>query len=177
VARERELARLGGDLDAALAEGDQIERGIGQMKQGLTAWRDTGAELLLPTFFSFLAEAYGKAGQAEEGLRLVADALRIVEKTGERKFEAELNRLNGELLLSRVEAEAEACFQRALEVARRQRAKSWELRAATSLSRLWHTQGRGEEARELLKEVCGWFTEGFDTADLTEAKALLDALG
>jgi predicted ATPase len=170
----------------ALAEGGEIEEGIGEIQQGLTAWRAMGLEVVLPESLSFLAGAYGKAGQAEEGLRLVAEALTRVERTGERKFEAELYRLQGELLLSRVEAEVEAdrcyhdaetCFQRALEVARRQRAKSWELRAATSLSRLWHTQGRGEEARKLLQEVYGWFTEGFDTADLTEARALLDALG
>jgi predicted ATPase len=174
----------------ALAEGGEIEEGIGEMQQGLAAWRAMGLEVVLPESLSFLAGAYGKAGQAEEGLRLVSEALSRVERTGERKFGAELYRLKGELLLSQVEAEAkikteadrcyyeaEACFQRALEFARGQRAKSWELRAATSLSRLWHTQGRGEEARELLQEVYGWFTEGFDTADLVEAKALLDALG
>jgi DNA-binding SARP family transcriptional activator/predicted ATPase len=166
----------------ALAEGGEIEEGIWKMQQGLAAWRAMGLAVVLPESLSFLAGAYGKAGQAEEGLRLVSEALTRVERTGERKFEAELYRLKGELLLGQVEAdrcyrEAEKCFERALEFARGQRAKSWELRAATSLSRLWHTQGRGEEARELLQEVYGWFTEGFDTADLTEAKALLDALG
>jgi predicted ATPase len=174
----------------ALAEGGEIEAGIAVMQQGLVAWRAMGLATVLSESLCLLAGAYGKVGQTGEGLRLVADALRVVEKTGERKFEAELYRVKGELLLSRVEAEAkikteadrcyheaEAYFQRALEVARRQSAKSWELRAATSLSRLWHTQGRGEEAGELLQKVYGWFTEGFDTADLTEAKALLDALG
>jgi len=178
----------------ALAERGQIEEGIAEMQKGLTAWRDTGAELVLPEFFFSLAEAYGNAGQTKEGLRLVAEALTRVERTGERKFEAELHRLKGELLLSQVaptpggsgqaaevEAdrcchEAERCFQRALEVAHRQRAKSWELRAAVSLSRLWQSQGKREESRKLLGETYGWFTEGFDTADLREARALLDAL-
>lgn len=178
----------------ALAERGQIEEGIAEMQKGLTAWRDTGAELVLPEFFFSLAEAYGNAGQTKEGLRLVAEALTRVERTGERKFEAELHRLKGELLLSQVaptpggsgqaaevEAdrcchEAERCFQRALEVAHRQCAKSWELRAAVSLSRLWQSQGKREESRKLLGETYGWFTEGFDTADLREARALLDAL-
>jgi len=181
----------------ALAERGEVEKGIVEMQQELAAWRDMGFELLVPTFFSFLAEAYRKAGEAEKGLRVVADALRTVEKTGERKFEAELNRLKGELLLDQVEAKVEAkaeakvevevaadrcyhdaerCFERALEVARRQCAKSWELRAAVSLSRLWQSQGRRREAKNLLQGVYGWFTEGFDTADLMEARALLDAL-
>ncbi len=113
----------------------------------------------------------------------MAEALTRGERTGERKFEAELHRLKGELLLSQVEAEmgmryqdAETCFQRALEVARRQHARSWELRAAMSLSRLWQKQGKKEKARKLLQEIYGWFTEGFDTADLMEARVLLDAL-
>ncbi len=171
----------------ALAEGGKIEAGIGEMQQGLSAMRDVGVEVLLPEFFSLLARAYGKAGQPEEGLRLVADALTRVERTGERKFEAELFRLKGELLLSQVEAkvkteagrcyhDAETCLQRALEVGRRQRAKSWELRAATSLSHLWQKQGKPDKATKLLQEIYGWFTEGFDTADLRDAKALLDAL-
>jgi len=130
-----------------------------------------------------------EAGQAEEGLRVVTEALARVESTGERKFEAELYRLKGELLLSQARAkaevkvesdrcyhEAEACYLRALEVARRQRAKSWELRAATSLSRLSQSLGKREEARKLLGETYSWFTEGFGTADLIEAKALLDEL-
>jgi predicted ATPase len=171
----------------ALAERGQGEEGIAEMQKGLTTWRDRGAELVLPEFFFSLAEAYRKAGQTEEGLRLVAEALTRVERTGERKFEAELHRLKGELLLSQValtpggpgqavEVEAEGCFQRALEVAHRQRAKSWELRVAVSLSRLWQSQGKREESKKLLGETYGWFTEGFDTADLKEARALLDAL-
>jgi predicted ATPase len=139
-----------------------------------------GAELLLPHFLSFLAEAYGKADYVDAGMQLVTDALEMVEETGERTYEAELQRLKGELLLKQGEGEApaEECFQRALDAARRQNAKSWELRAATSLARLWHARGaQGEvvRARELLRGVYDWFTEGFDTADLQEASALLDA--
>jgi predicted ATPase len=165
----------------ALAEGGETEEGIGGIRQGLVAWRAMGLEVVLPESLCLLAGAYGKAGQAKEGLRLVAEALAKAERTGERKFEAELYRLKGELLLGQVEAkvevEAERCFERALEVARRQRARSWELRAATSLSRLWQRRGKRREARKLLQEVHGWFTEGFDTPDLIEARALLDALG
>ena len=118
-------------------------------------------------------------GQVDEGLHLVTEALAVVDTTGERYYEAELHRLHGELLLRQalLEAQAaEACFQQALEVARRQQAKSWELRAATSLSRLWQQQGKKAKACALLAPIYGWFTEGFDTVDLQEAKALLDAL-
>ena len=178
----------------ALAERGEIEEGITQMQQGLTAWRDIGAELSLPEFLASLAHAYGRAGHAEEGLRLIAEALALVDKNGERCWEAELYRLKGELLLRQVEAEAkvevtteadahyreaERCFERALEVARRQRAKSWELRAAMSLCRLRHShgsQGKREAARGTLAEIYGWFSEGFDTADLREARALLEEL-
>jgi predicted ATPase len=165
----------------ALAEGGEIEAGIAVMQQGLAAWQAMGLATVLSESLCLLAGAHGKAGQTGEGLRLLADALRVMEKTGERKFEAELYRLKGELLLSQAEAdgcydEAERCFERALDVARRQRAKSWELRAATSLSRLWQSQGKREQARKLLGETYAWFTEGFDTADLIEAKALLDTL-
>ena len=131
-----------------------------------------------------LAEAYGKVGQTEEGLSLMAEALALVDKTGERYPEAELYRLKGELTLqstvpgpkSKVEEEAEACFLKALEIARKQQAKSLELRAVMSLSRLWQQQGKREEARQMLAEIYGWFTEGFDTKDLREAKALLEEL-
>jgi predicted ATPase len=162
----------------ALAEQAELEEGIAQMARGLAAWRDMGAELLLPHFLSFLAEAYGKANYVDAGLRLVTDALEMVEETGERTYAAELQRLKGELLLREGEGEApaEECFQRALDAARRQNAKSWELRAAMSLGRLWQKQGEVVRARELLRGVYDWFTEGFDTADLMEAKALLDTL-
>ena len=118
-------------------------------------------------------------GQTAEGLEALAEALATLAKSGVRWWEAELHRLRGELLLQHAVAqpeEAEACFQQALAVARRQQAKSLELRAAMSLARLWQQQGKRAEAHALLAEVYGWFTEGFDTADLQEAKALLEAL-
>jgi predicted ATPase len=119
-------------------------------------------------------------GQPEEGLRTLTEALTLVEAIGERFIEAELHRLTGALLLARsaeTPADAETCFQQALAIARQQQAKSWELRAAMSLSRLWQQQGKRIEAHELLAPIYGWFTEGFDTADLQEAKALLEELG
>jgi predicted ATPase len=168
----------------ALAEQGQGEEGIAQIRQGLAAYRETGAKLGRPLWLALLAEAYGKVGQVEEGLSVVAEALATVDKTGERFYEAELYRLKGTLTLqskvpspkSQVEEEAEGYFRKAIEVARRQQAKSLELRATMSLSRLWQQQGKKEEARQLLAEVYNWFTEGFDTKDLQEAKALLTAL-
>ncbi len=130
-------------------------------------------------FLALLAEAYGKAEQVEHGLRTVAEGLAFVERTEERFYEAELYRLQGELLLQQSPdnaTEAAACFHRALDVSRNQTAKSWELRAATSLARLWQEQDKIAEARGLLAPVYDWFTEGFDTADLKDAKALLDQL-
>jgi predicted ATPase len=167
----------------ALTEQGQTEEGIMQMRQGLTASRATGGESHVPKFLSLLAEAYGKVGQVEEGLTVLAEALAMVNKNGERWWEAELYRLKGELTLqsqvsspkSQVE-EVEECFLKAIEIARRQQARSLELRAAMSLSRLWQQQGKKDEARQLLAEIYGWFTEGFDTKDLQEAKALLDEL-
>ena len=133
-----------------------------------------------PSFLPGWARRMGRVGQAEEGLRLLAEALAHVDHTGERYYEAEVYRLKGELLLRQAvpdAPQAEACFQQALAVARRQQAKSWELRAAMSLSRLWQQQGKRAEARELLAPIYSWFTEGFDTPDLQEAKALLEELG
>ena len=126
-----------------------------------------------------MAAAYGQSGQAAEGLTLLAEALASVSTTGEHYWEPELYRLQGELLLAlsaERHTEAAACFQQALNVARQQQAKSLELRAAMSLSRLWQHQGQQGAARELLAPIYGWFTEGFDTADLRDAKALLTAL-
>ncbi len=119
---------------------------------------------------------YGRIGQVDEGLRLLAEALVLADTTGERWYEAELHRIKGKLLLQHAvpdTLQAEACFQQALAVARRQQARSWELRAAMSLSRLWQQQGKRAEARELLAPIYRWFTEGFDTPDLQEAKTLL----
>jgi predicted ATPase len=163
----------------ALAEQGQIAEGIAQMRYGLAAWRATGTELIRPYFLGLLAEAYRKGGQAEEGLGAIDEALAMVQKHKETFCEAELYRLKGELLLSLAagnETEAEACFHHALDMARHQQAKSWELRAAMSLSRLWQRQGQRAAACELLAPIYGWFTEGFDTADLQEAKALLEEL-
>jgi predicted ATPase len=164
----------------ALAEQGQWEEGMGQMRQGLSAYQGTGAEQIRPYCLGLLAETCREAGQAEEGLGVLAEALAVVHSTGERVYEAELDRLKGELLLVLSldhQGEAETCFHQALAVARRQQAKSLELRAAMSLSRLWQQQGKHAAAREMLAEVYRWFTEGFDTADLQEAKALLEALG
>jgi predicted ATPase len=150
------------------------------MWDGLAACRATGFELDRPWLLGLIVEAYGQHGQVEEGLRALADALTLVNTTEERWNEAELHRLQGELFLQHPlpdTQQAEACFQQALTVARHQQAKSWELRAAISLSRLWQHQGKRTQAHELLAPVYGWFTEGFDTADLQEAKVLLEELG
>jgi predicted ATPase len=161
----------------ALVEQGQGKEGMDQIRQGLAAYRATGAEVEWPYWFALLAEAYGKAGQAEEGLSVLAEALVEVHKNEWRFCEAELHRLRGELLLLSADNEAaEACFHQALDIACRQQAKSLELRAAMSLVRLWQRQGKRTEARELLAPIYGWFTEGFDTIDLQEAKALLDTL-
>ena len=161
-----------------LVEPGDIEAGIARTREGIAAWRATGAELFLPLHLTRLAEAYGKVGQADAGLAALDEALSIVERSGEYMWVADLYRVKGELMLLQGAAASavKACFHQALEIARQQGAKSWELRAATSLSRLLQTQGKAAEARTLLSEVYGWFTEGFDTADLQEAKALLDAL-
>ena len=163
----------------------------------------TGAEAFRPFHLALLAEAYGKVGHIKEGLTALAEALAIVDRTGERFYEAELYRLKGTLTLQQeargwrletspssaqasslkpqvsreVEREAEGYFLKAIEIARKQQAKSLELRAVMSLSRLWQQQGKKTEAHEMLAEIYNWFTEGFDTKDLQEAKALLDSLG
>jgi class 3 adenylate cyclase/predicted ATPase len=162
-----------------LTQQGQPQEGIAQITQGLRAYRATGAELARPYFLVPLAEAHGTMGQPEAGLTVLAEALTVVDTTGVRLWEAELYRLKGELLLqqsSENHLEAETCFHHAIEIARDQQAKSFELRAATSLARLWQEQGKRQEPHDLLAPIYGWFTEGFDTADLQEAKALLDAL-
>jgi TOMM system kinase/cyclase fusion protein len=163
----------------ALTVQGQEGEGMAQMHHGLTAWRAMGIEAGLPYWLAMLAEAYGSTGQVEAGRRVLAEALTLVDTTEERWWEAELHRLEGELLLALSTdhaAQAETCFHQALDIARRQQAKSLELRAAMSLSRLWQQQGKRAEAYQLLAETYGWFTEGFDTADLQEAKALLAEL-
>jgi DNA-binding winged helix-turn-helix (wHTH) protein/predicted ATPase len=164
----------------ALATQGQHDEGMAQMRQGIAALQATGTKMNLPYLLARLAEVSGNSGQAEEGLRPLAEALAVMDDTGGRRDEAWLYHIKGELLLQQAlpdAAQAEACFQQALAVARRQQAKSWELRAAMSLARLWQRQSKRVEARELLAAIYGWFTEGFDTADLQEAKALLEALG
>jgi predicted ATPase/class 3 adenylate cyclase len=179
----------------AQAEQGQANEGIAQMRQGLVAYRTTGTRWLEPYVLAILAEAHGNTGQVHEGLQVLTEALDVIQATRERAWEAELYRIKGELLLksrgqdressvqqnekARVaspESEAEACFREAMEIARCQEAKSWDLRAAMSLGRLWRSQGKEAEARQLLAEAYGWFTEGFDTPDLKDAKALLDEL-
>ena len=165
---------------AALAVQGYGAESTKQIGQGMATFRAVGAELHQPFFLALLATANSAMAQAERGLTLSTEALSIIGKIDEREYEIELYRLRGELLLGQSpEAgaeEAEACFYRAIEMARQQEAKSWELRAATSLARLWQRRGKPAEARELLTPIHNWFTEGFDTADLKDAKALLVAL-
>jgi class 3 adenylate cyclase/predicted ATPase len=163
----------------ALAQQGRAKEGIAQITQGLMTYRTTGAELARPYWLALLAAAHGILGEPEAGLTVLTEALTQVDKTGERWCEPELYRLKGALLLQQSadnQVEAEACFHHVLAIARNQQAKSLELRAATSLARLWQRQGKRDEAWQVLAEVYNWFTEGFDTADLQEAKVLLEAL-
>ena len=163
----------------ALAAQGQRAEGLGQMQQGLAAYRATGSAVGMSGHLAHLAEAYMQVDRVDEGMHLLAEAMAMMDTMGERHTEAELHRLHGELLLRQALPEvqaAAACFQQALDVARCQQAKWWELRAAMSLARLWQQQGKQIEAYELLAPIYGWFTEGFDTADLQEAKALLEEL-
>jgi predicted ATPase len=164
----------------ALAMQGQGEEGLAQVRQGIAAYRATEAVLNVPYYCTLLADVAAHLGHTEDGLQALAEAHTLVEQKEEHYWEAEVCRLRGVLLLRQTgtpQAEAEAWLQRAMDIARRQEAKSLELRAAMSLSRLWQQQGKWATAHELLAPVYGWFTEGFDTADLQEAKALLDALG
>jgi predicted ATPase len=169
---------------ATLAQGwlfvltGQASKGVTMLNSGIDALRSTGATPG-PWYLSYLARACAEQGQFDDAWRWITEATATVEITKERWVEAEVHRMSGEIALlspERDETEAEACFVRALSVARQQQAKSWELRAAMSLARLWCSQGKPQQARELLAPVYGWFTEGFDTRDLKEAKALLDEL-
>ncbi|MGH8627401.1 MAG: hypothetical protein ACREYC_19750, partial [Gammaproteobacteria bacterium] len=181
-----------------LAVQERHIEGIEQMRQGLTAYEAIGAKLLRPHLLALLAEALGKAGRPEEGLIVLAEALVVSQQSENRYYDAELYRLKGELLLMPAAGrhvsfpatdeevvvedrptmvmQAERCLNQAISIAQKQRAKSWELRAVMSLARLYQKQGRKEEARRMLEETYGWFTEGFDTADLKEAKEMLDRL-
>ncbi|HEV8712705.1 MAG TPA: hypothetical protein VGX03_07760, partial [Candidatus Binatia bacterium] len=181
----------------ALAEQGHWEEGIRQMRQGLAAYRATSTELGRSLILYGMAEVYGKAGVIEEGLATLAEAFAVVERTEVRRDEAEPYRIKGELTLQKEfnvqgstfqvqespksevrspESEAEEYFQKAIAVAKKQQAKSLELRAVMSLSRLWQQQGKKAEARHMLAEIYYWFTEGFDTKDLQEAKGLLAEL-
>jgi predicted ATPase len=154
-----------------------VTEGLSLLRSGTTAFCATGSEVWTPYFFALLARACDIAGQVEEAVTLLDEALQIVKRTGERWLEAELYRHKGELLLRQGHSEAaEELYRKALSIAEEQEAKLWELRAAVSLARLRRDQDRRTEARDLLAPVYGWFTEGFDTADLKDAKALLDKL-
>jgi predicted ATPase len=163
----------------ALVMQGQGEAGMAQVRQGIADWRATGAAVWVPCLCTLLADVCAHLGHAADGLQALAEAHTLVEQYEECWWEAEVCRLRGVLLLRQPgtpQAEAEAWLQRALDVARRQEAKALELRAVMSLSRLWQQQGKRAEARALLAPIYGWFTEGFDTADLQEAKTLLEAL-
>jgi class 3 adenylate cyclase/predicted ATPase len=181
VARERgfvffQAAALGVQGWAHLAQG-ALEQGEAEIRRSLAMWQATGTESHVPHFLCWLAEAAERRGRLDEALDLLAEALALAEKTDERYFEAEIRRLQAEFLQQQGRsAEAEAGFWRAIEVARQQRARSLELRATVSLSHLWQAQGRRQDARDLLAEIYGWFSEGFGTPDLQEARALLQEL-
>jgi predicted ATPase len=163
----------------ALAMQGQGEAGKAQVRQGIAAFRATGAATFVPYFYTLLADAADHLGHPADGLQALAEAHTHVEQHEERWWAAEVYRLRGVLLLRQTgtpPAEAETCFRQALDIARRQEAKSLGLRAAMSLSRLWQQQGKQAEARALLAPIYAWFAEGFDTADLQEAKALLEVL-
>ena len=159
----------------AVAETGQVDEGLAEIRAGLALQQSGGAVVAWPQFLAILADAARKAGRIEEGLAAVAEGLEVAQKNGEYFYDAELYRLKGELLLMKAAdaPEAEDCFRRALDTARRQSAKALELRAAISLSRLWLKKGRRDEVREILSEIYGWFTEGFDSPDLKAAEALL----
>jgi predicted ATPase len=157
---------------AMLAMQGDVQAGMVQIQRALQDYETAGTKLLRPYFLALLAVVYQCAGQAEAGCHVLDDALRLVDTTGERWYEAELYRLKGECQ-QQAGMTSEACFLHALHTARRQAAKAFALRAAMSLYRLWQSQGRRDEAQDLLAEIYSGFTEGFDTADLQEARALL----
>ena len=163
-----------------LAERGRGEASIAELRSAMATLRAIGFVAELPWYLALFAGAHATVGQTADGLDAIAEALALVASTNERFYEAEIYRVKGELLLKQggpdSAAGAESCFRQALDIARVQSAKSWELRAATSLTRLWRDQGRRAQARELLAPIYGWFTEGFETADLKDAKALLDEL-
>ena len=173
--------RVAGTLlqGSVLALTEKSAHAIEMITGGLSANRSMGMTFLQPFFLSLMAVAHTALGQSSEASRCIDEAMTIIKKSEERWYEAEVNRIAGEIALMAPEpdaAKAQECFEQALAIARAQQAKSWELRAAMSMARLWRDQGKRDAARELLAPVYGWFTEGFDTLDLKEAKALLDEL-
>jgi predicted ATPase len=158
---------------------DKVSDALNMITAGVTAWRATGATVWTPLHMSFLANAHAELGHFGEARRCIDEAMTAVETSREKWCDAEVNRIAGEVALKSPErdaAKAEEYFERSLAIARAQQAKSWELRAAMSLARLWRGQGKVQQARDLLAPVYGWFTEGFDTPDLKEAKVLLEEL-
>jgi predicted ATPase len=152
---------------------------VNTLTPGIALWRSTGATLWLPLYLPHLALTCLEVGQVDVARSYIVEAMEAIQTSKERWYEAEVHRADGEFALRSPQsdtAKAEACFERALAIARQQRARSWELRAAMSVARLWRDQGKPQQARELLAPVYGWFTEGFDTRDLKEAKALLGTL-
>jgi predicted ATPase len=167
---------LRGMLFALIGKASDAVRAI---NSGICSLRSTGATIAEPFYLSHLATAYAELGQLADAWRCIDDAMAKVERTKEKWCEAEVHRVAGEIALKSPAPgteKAEAYFERALAVARQQQTKSWELRAAMSMARLWRDQGKRDEARAPLAPVYGWFTEGFDTRDLKEAKELLKAL-
>jgi predicted ATPase len=161
----------------AVAEAGAIEAGTAELEDGITVLHATSTYLATPHYFALLAELQMEAGNVERSQNWLAQAMTVMENSGERWCEAELYRLKGELLLRQgEEAEGEAALRRALEVAHAQKARSFELRASIRLAEWWHKQGKSTEARQLLSPIYRWFTEGFDTADLKAARALLNLL-
>jgi predicted ATPase len=156
--------------------GGSIEQAISKMRWGLATKRATGAEIKVPYYFCFLAEAHRRASRVADGMALLDEALELIERTDERWYEAELYRLMAEALITKSDRRAEGWLCRALETARKQGARFWELRAVTGMARLWRDQGKSTNARDLLAPIYRCFTEGFDTRDLKEAAALLAEL-
>jgi predicted ATPase len=167
-------------LGAALVVRGEAEAAVPMIEAGISQCRSTNSTWLTPWYLTRLAEAQGKLGRWGKAWQRIFEAFEEMEKSGEVQHRAEVNRVAGEITLLSPEsdvAKAEKYFEKALNVASQQQAKSWELRASMSLARLWHSQGKPQQARELLAPVYNWFTEGFDTSDLKEAKALLGELG
>jgi len=168
-----------GNRGCVWAQTGQASEAIQAINAEIAGLRGIGATVWFTSWFAHLALAYVELGKFEDAWRCIGEAMTLVETSKERWYQAEINRVAGEIALKSPQpnaAKAEGYFERALAVARQQQAKSWELRAAISLARLWRDQSKVRQARELLAPVCGWFTEGFDTRDLKEAKTLLEEL-